>query len=280
MSGDWIKFDVSTFDKPEVIMMADRLQMPESHVVGCLLQVWAWFDQHTEDGNASSVTTLFIDRRTGVNGFGEAMLSAGWLVVIRDEKTGKEAGLSMPGFEIHNGKSAKKRALTARRVAKYKANAELTQEALASALPREEKRRYKKRIPLVSQKKTEPTQEFLDAWAQYPKRAGGNSRADAWKAWQARIKAGATTADLTAGAARYRAFCDATGKTGTEFVKQGSTFYGPSEHFREPWEIPPDGTRPRENQTRAERHQDKLREIAERSLAEERRREADAGGHR
>ena len=40
------------------------------------------------------------------------------------------------------------------------------------------------------------------------------------------------------GAASYRAYCDATGKTGTEFVKQAATFFGPDKHYLELWEIP------------------------------------------
>ena len=35
--------------------------------------------------------------------------------------------------------------------------------------------------------------EFEQAWQAYPKRAGGNSKAAAWKAWKARIKDGVTT---------------------------------------------------------------------------------------
>lgn len=133
MAGDWLKFEMSTFEKPEVIGMADRLGMHETQVVGCLLLVWAWFDQQTADGNAPSVSPAFVDRKTGVTGFADAMQRAGWLEVTDD-------GLSMPAFDTHNGKSAKKRALTARRVAEHKrkkANAKVT----PSALPREEKRR-------------------------------------------------------------------------------------------------------------------------------------------
>ena len=165
MAGDWIKFELSTFDKPEVIQMADALNMPESHVVGCLLQVWAWFDQQTEDGNAYGVTTAFVDRRVGVKGFADAMLSTGWLAVIHREEgdmLGGQAGLSMPGFEEHNGKSAKKRALTARRVRNHKANAMLT----PNALPREEK-----------SIKTPTPQSGASGRQRSPREEGTNSRA-------------------------------------------------------------------------------------------------------
>jgi hypothetical protein len=36
-----------------------------------------------------------------------------------------------------------------------------------------------------------------------PKRAGGNSKAAAWKAWKARIKDGVTTEAMLAGVNRY-----------------------------------------------------------------------------
>lgn len=79
---------------------------------------------------------------------------------------------------------------------------------------------------------------FDSAWAEYPKRAGGNSRRDALKAWNARLAAGDTAGAMLAGVRRYAEFCAATGKIGTEFVKQAATFFGPSRHFAEPWSIP------------------------------------------
>ena len=80
---------------------------------------------------------------------------------------------------------------------------------------------------------------FEDAWALYPKRAGGNSRAEALKAWNARIKQGKLADDMIAGVKRYAAYCEAKGNIGTEFVKQASSFFGPSLHFEESWEPPP-----------------------------------------
>jgi hypothetical protein len=45
-----------------------------------------------------------------------------------------------------------------------------------------------------------------------------------------------TVAEL--GAQRYAAFCDATNKTGTEFVMQAATFFGPDKHYENDWAIP------------------------------------------
>ncbi|UEP49629.1 helix-turn-helix domain-containing protein [Burkholderia ambifaria] len=79
---------------------------------------------------------------------------------------------------------------------------------------------------------------FEEAWAAYPKRAGGNSKRDAQKAWNARLAAGELPGELIAGTKRYAAFCAATGKLGTEFVKLAATFFGPSRHFAEDWTLP------------------------------------------
>lgn len=77
--------------------------------------------------------------------------------------------------------------------------------------------------------------EFLEAWAAYPKRLGTNARAEALKAWRARIRDGIKPADLMAGVKRYAAFCSATRKTGTEHVMQAVRFFGPSEQWAQDW---------------------------------------------
>lgn len=80
-------------------------------------------------------------------------------------------------------------------------------------------------------------EEFELAWREYPKRAGGNSKVDAFKAWTARIKSGATAQELTDGVRRYADYVTAAGKLNTEYVKQAKTFFGPGMHFSEPWAI-------------------------------------------
>ncbi|HAH0925103.1 TPA: helix-turn-helix domain-containing protein [Escherichia coli] len=80
--------------------------------------------------------------------------------------------------------------------------------------------------------------DFEQAWQAYPKRAGGNSKAAAWKAWKARIKDGVTTVEMLAGVNRYAAYVRATGSAGTQYVKQAATFFGPDRHFEEAWQTP------------------------------------------
>ena len=123
--------------------MAGALGIDPDAVVGKLLRVWAWFDQHSENGNAPSVTKVTLDRQVGNAGFCDAMVSVGWMV---------EAGgqVSLPNFDRHNGETAKKRALTSQRVAKHKAkgnaagNAQSVTASVKTALPREEKIREEK----------------------------------------------------------------------------------------------------------------------------------------
>ncbi|HAX3110454.1 TPA: DNA-binding protein [Escherichia coli] len=90
--------------------------------------------------------------------------------------------------------------------------------------------------------------EFEQAWQEYPKRAGGNSKSAAFKAWKARIREGIKPETMLDGVKRYAAWIRATGNNGTQFVKQAATFFGPDRHFEEFWQQPaaPGGGRQRQ----------------------------------
>lgn len=139
MAGDWIKFESATPDKPEVWAIAAALAIDPDAVVGKLLRVWGWFDQQTEDGNAPSVSKMLLDRLVGVTGFCKAVIDAGWMI---DDG----AIISLPHFDRHNGKTAKNRATTAKRVAAFKnkpvkSNDDANDKVTQAPLPKEEKRR-------------------------------------------------------------------------------------------------------------------------------------------
>jgi hypothetical protein len=149
MAGDWIKFELTTMDKPEVCQMADLAGIDPDAVVGKLMRVWGWFDQQTENGNAPSVSKKLLDRSVGVPGFCEHMKSVGWMAEA-------DGCISLPHFERHNGKTAKNRLLTAKRVASHKAgNAKGNAPTVTSALPKEEKRREDQN-PLSAQEDIDP----------------------------------------------------------------------------------------------------------------------------
>ena len=84
----------------------------------------------------------------------------------------------------------------------------------------------------------ESPEVFNRAWAALPRREESDSKPAAWRSFQARVKQGVNPEEMAAGAERYGAYCDATGKSGTAFVKQGKTFFGPDRWFEGEYEIP------------------------------------------
>ena len=160
MAGDWIKMRCDLGNDPAVIRMAETLKLSEDDVVGKLHRFWSWADTHTTDGNASGVTKTWLDRYIGVTGFAERLAEGDgrtpWLVITED-------GIEIPKFEEHNGKSAKKRLLTTKRVAQHRAKrnatsvTDVTQAALQKRYQRrEEKRREEK------EEEPPPSPEYLN----------------------------------------------------------------------------------------------------------------------
>lgn len=83
--------------------------------------------------------------------------------------------------------------------------------------------------------------EFEELWAAYPKRGGGNPKKVALRAYFARRRDDKVPfAELQSGLARYRCYCEATQKIGTERVLQAATFFGPGQRWAETWELPAD----------------------------------------
>lgn len=142
MAGDWIKMRTNLWDDPRVAAICDATGSGEAAVIGALYWLWATADQHSEDGCMPGLTLRQIDRKTGVQGFGAALVSIGW---IADEPQ----GVVIRRFEEHNGASAKKRCQTAKRVASHRADdpdvtrtaLQADPESVTGALAREEKRR-------------------------------------------------------------------------------------------------------------------------------------------
>ena len=86
---------------------------------------------------------------------------------------------------------------------------------------------------------------FEQIWRAYPKRAGGNGKQKAYHAMRGRSVGMSREEEafyyankVFNGVHRYAKFCDATGKTGTEFVMQAATFFGPDKHYENDWTIP------------------------------------------
>lgn len=87
----------------------------------------------------------------------------------------------------------------------------------------------------IRDRRIEYPEEFEEVWHAYPKRSGANKK-ETYKAWNARIKSGTTLEEMADGARRYAAYCKAN-NTEEKYIKQPSTFFGPSEHFLSEWRI-------------------------------------------
>lgn len=199
MAGDWIKVEDETPQKPEVWALAEALDLDPDAAMGKLLRVWIWFDKHTEAGNAPSVTKKMLDREVCVTGFCDALIDVGWMIEGDNE-------IALPNFDRHNGKTAKSRALTAKRVAdkKRRDNAEINAfgngSSVKSELPREEKRREGDNPPVVppsgDERSNEQTSDdqssepataerrdkrFDEFWDVYPKRRNKKQALEQWK---------------------------------------------------------------------------------------------------
>jgi chorismate mutase len=187
MAGDWIKFELATPDKPEVWAIAAALEIDPDAVVGKLLRVWGWFDQQTEDGNAPSVSKMLLDRLVGVTGFCKAVIEADWM---QDDGS----TLSLPHFDRHNGKTAKNRATTAKRVASFKnkaakSNAEGNVQVTPAPLPKEEKRREENILKDITPTALPATPKKIELdYSSWPSQPSDQVMTD-WLSMRKRLKA-------------------------------------------------------------------------------------------
>lgn len=98
-------------------------------------------------------------------------------------------------------------------------------------------RKKKKTIP-AGARDPEYSVDFENAWKTYPKRSGGNSKAQAYAQWNARLKEGIDAMVMTSGISRYAKHCEIQG-TEPQFVKMTCTFLGRDKHFLETWDATP-----------------------------------------
>lgn len=108
MAGDWIKMRGNLWDDPRVARLCDITNQGEAAIIGGLYWLWATADQHSEDGVMPGLTLRAISRKTGINGFGEALVEIGWLADHPE-------GVRIVRFDEHNGASAKRRCSESRR---------------------------------------------------------------------------------------------------------------------------------------------------------------------
>ncbi len=140
MAGDWIKMRHDLIDDEAVMsILAATDCVDTEHVIGRLWKLWSWADRHTNNGQ-SKVDFAWIDSFVGCAGFANALRSVNWLAL-----RGRYA--RFPKFDHHMSQSAKTRALTANRAAKFRAKKRNGGALLPPLLEerRGEKRRIEKR---------------------------------------------------------------------------------------------------------------------------------------
>jgi hypothetical protein len=204
MAGDWIKMRASLCTHPKVGLIAEIIgesteigkrlstgfkgcldeivtrDVTRDITIASLLRVWCATNEHTRDGVWEQSTLRSIDVAAGIQGFGEAMEIAGWLVV--DEEAGT---VTMPNFLEYNS-PAKGGARTpgAARQQKYRenqkkkrdANGDVTRDVTVT--PREEKRREERNTPKAP-KGADPD-GFAEFWPEYPNHAAKAKAVTAW----------------------------------------------------------------------------------------------------
>lgn len=105
------------------------------------------------------------------------------------------------------------------------------------------KKQESKSEPQKHEKKEQPKVEtsnaypdsFEEVWKIYPKRQNPSNKKKAYKAWTSRIRAGHSDQEILDGTKSYASYCDSEGLTGTRYVKDPATFFGPDEHFTLDW---------------------------------------------
>ncbi|CUI05294.1 hypothetical protein [Massilia antarctica] len=128
MAGEWIKMRTNLWSDPRVSRLCDLTGKAEATVVGALYWLWATADEHTRSGHMPGLSMAGIDRKTGIDGFGAALLAVCWI----DDT---EGGITLLRFDEHNGSSAKNRATTARRVARHAAGVRAATQAGGAVAP-------------------------------------------------------------------------------------------------------------------------------------------------
>jgi hypothetical protein len=111
MALNWIKWVKGLVRRREILAVANKLGT-DRRIAACLcMELWEWADENTIDGHVEGVTAGDIDGIVAWDGFSLAVESVGWLRI-------HEGGCSFPRWDRHNGKSAKRRALSAERTDK------------------------------------------------------------------------------------------------------------------------------------------------------------------
>jgi hypothetical protein len=157
MAGDWIKLEHATLDKPEVLRTADLLGIHRREALGLFAEFWIWLDKNLSDSCPDFVRNMSrksLDDVLHVQGFASVLESIGW-AKFDDE----QATMQIINAERHNGKTAKSRALDAKRKSDNRRK-------MSGSQPDENRTREEKRR--VSTPIVPSSPKFEEFWKTYP----------------------------------------------------------------------------------------------------------------
>ena len=221
--AEWIKIEKHTADKPEIHQMAQILALDPDAILGKLIRVWSWLDGVVHDGHAKSVTDVLIDRIAFCAGFTNALVDVNWLKSDED-------GYSIPNFDRHMSKSAKKRALANERKKIERANRDKchAESATPVAFRHDQRREEKSITPIVPKgtDKNDPskpnplyTEAFAEFWMAYPLKRG---KLDAAKKFK-RLKCSSILPEILLSITAHRGSAEWR-KDGGEYVPNPATW--------------------------------------------------------
>lgn len=110
MAGDWIKVEVATMQKAEVLHIAELLGISRRECVGLLCEFWGWLDANARTEFVPNLSRLSLDSVLNCTGLAACLEVVGW--ASWDEKG---TTMRIANYEHHNGASAKTRAYEQRK---------------------------------------------------------------------------------------------------------------------------------------------------------------------
>ena len=106
--SNWIKIRTHLLTHPHCVRIASALCLHGVHVLGALVHTWSVADSHADGDLLKNMTPEALDSLVSIPGFTSEMAKVGWVII-------REDGLQLVNYQEHNGASAKRRALEAKR---------------------------------------------------------------------------------------------------------------------------------------------------------------------
>lgn len=223
---------LDALDHPKTLELAVRLGVSRPTAIGHLELLWAFVGKYSAQGNVGKHSDGVIAKACDWTGSPEefiaALVGAGFL----DADKTHRLIVHDWGLHCHAWVRAKLKKLDLPFIERSSVRSSVPSSAPSATPSTSEAFSSLAKPSLVT------TDAIASLRAVFPKRAGSQPWNKAEKAIAARLREGHSREEILEGAVRYAAFIRATGKEGTEYVMQASTFCGPDKRFTEPWDLP------------------------------------------